>query len=167
MARGRKPKPTALKKLAGNPGKRALSKKEPKPRAASRVPTAPAYLSTIAKQCWKYYAKELYQLGLLSKVDRFAFEGFCQNYGLYVEAEKVLETEDKVVMTFNTLKKNPWLEISRNARLDALKFAVEFGLTPSARTRVDVDPNEVAKAGASDSEFEKFKKKKGLAMGIG
>lgn len=29
--RGRKPKPTALKELEGNPGKRTLNDKEPKP----------------------------------------------------------------------------------------------------------------------------------------
>ena len=30
-ARGRKPKPTALKELEGNPGKRSLNPSEPKP----------------------------------------------------------------------------------------------------------------------------------------
>ena len=35
MARGRRPKPTALKKLEGNPGKRPLNELEPVPPVAS------------------------------------------------------------------------------------------------------------------------------------
>ena len=35
MAQGRKPKPTAVKELEGNPGKRELNKNEPKPKKES------------------------------------------------------------------------------------------------------------------------------------
>ena len=39
MGRGRKPKPTALKKLEGNPGKRPLNELEPvPPTVALRCP---------------------------------------------------------------------------------------------------------------------------------
>ena len=34
---GRKPKPTAIKELEGNPGKRKLNKKEPKPEKGMLV----------------------------------------------------------------------------------------------------------------------------------
>lgn len=39
---GRKPKPTALKKLEGNPGKRKLNTKEPVP--AKGMPDCPVWL---------------------------------------------------------------------------------------------------------------------------
>ena len=39
---GRKPKPTAVKKLEGNPGKRKLNMKEPVP--AKGMPTCPDWL---------------------------------------------------------------------------------------------------------------------------
>ena len=44
---GRKPKPTALKKLEGNPGKRKLNMKEPVP--AKGVPDCPKWLLPEAK----------------------------------------------------------------------------------------------------------------------
>ena len=44
---GRKPKPTAVKKLEGNPGKRKLNTKEPNP--GKGMPDCPAWLLPEAK----------------------------------------------------------------------------------------------------------------------
>ena len=45
--RGRKPTPTAIKELEGNPGKRALNDKEPKP--VKKAPACPKWLEDEAK----------------------------------------------------------------------------------------------------------------------
>ena len=45
--RGRKPKPTALKVLEGNPGKRPLNENEPKPE--NKAPRCPSWLEQEAK----------------------------------------------------------------------------------------------------------------------
>ena len=42
MQSGRKPKPTAVKALEGNPGKRSLNTGEPKPE--KKAPRCPAWL---------------------------------------------------------------------------------------------------------------------------
>ena len=42
--RGRKPKPTAIKELEGNPGKRPLNANEPKPER--KAPRCPGWLAT-------------------------------------------------------------------------------------------------------------------------
>ena len=47
MTRGRKPKPTAVKIDEGNPGKRRINGREPKPPAS--LPDCPAHLSDEAK----------------------------------------------------------------------------------------------------------------------
>lgn len=52
--RGRKPKPTALKVLEGNPGKRQLNVVEPKPR--NKAPKCPAWLDAEAKKEWRRLA---------------------------------------------------------------------------------------------------------------
>ena len=46
--RGRKPKPTAVKVLEGNPGKRSLNTGEPKPD--KKAPRCPAWLEDEAKE---------------------------------------------------------------------------------------------------------------------
>lgn len=51
VQRGRKPKPTAMKVLEGNPGKRQLNSKEPKP--VKKAPRCPNWLEDEAKKEWK------------------------------------------------------------------------------------------------------------------
>ena len=54
--RGRKPKPTALKVLEGNPGKRPLNELEPKPK--KQAPSCPSWLEPEAKKEWRRMAKD-------------------------------------------------------------------------------------------------------------
>ena len=68
---GRKPKPTALKKLEGNPGKRKLNKKEPIP--GKEMPDCPQWLLPDAKDEWVRLCEKLNQIGELTEVDRTAF----------------------------------------------------------------------------------------------
>jgi phage terminase small subunit len=76
--RGRKPKPTALKVLEGNPGKRPLNEKEPQPKR--QAPRCPSWLEPEAKKEWKRMAKTLEAIGVLTQVDKAAFAGYCQAY---------------------------------------------------------------------------------------
>ena len=74
--RGRKPKPTAVKVLEGNPGKRSLNTAEPKPE--KKAPRCPSWLEDEAKKEWKRMSKQLEQLGILTEIDMAAFAGYCQ-----------------------------------------------------------------------------------------
>lgn len=65
---GRKPKPTAVKKLEGNPGKRKLNTKEPVP--AKGMPACPDWLMPEAKKEWERLAKLMNQMGVLTEVGR-------------------------------------------------------------------------------------------------
>ena len=58
--RGRKPKPTSVKILTGNPGKRRLNHEEPKPPVS--VPECPVELSPTAKAEWDRLGRELVRL---------------------------------------------------------------------------------------------------------
>ena len=86
--RGRKPKPTAVKQLEGNPGKRQLNANEPKPVA--RAPSCPKWLEDDAKKEWRRLAKQMEQLGILTEVDMAAFAGYCQAYARWKEAEEFI-----------------------------------------------------------------------------
>jgi hypothetical protein len=60
-----RPKPTALRILQGNPGKKALNKREPKPRVC--IPPCPRHLTPRAKSHWKAVAPKLARIGLLTE----------------------------------------------------------------------------------------------------
>ncbi len=74
MARGRKPDPTKLKLLKGNPGKRAI-KNEPEPEVC--IPDPPDHLDDVAVGEWNRIAPQLEQLGLLSDIDMVALAMYC------------------------------------------------------------------------------------------
>lgn len=76
--RGRKPKPTAMKELEGNPGKHPLNTSEPKPN--KKAPACPKWLEPEAKKEWRRLAKQMEAIGILTEVDMAAFAGYCQAY---------------------------------------------------------------------------------------
>ena len=61
--RGRKPTPTQVKILRGNPGRRPLNEGEPQP--APLAPSCPPELSPTAKDEWNRIIVELVELGLM------------------------------------------------------------------------------------------------------
>ena len=71
---GRKPKPTAVKKLEGNPGKRKLNTKEPNP--GKGMPDCPAWLLPEAKTEWIRLSEKLNQMGVLTEIDRSVFAAY-------------------------------------------------------------------------------------------
>lgn len=133
--RGRKPKPAALKMLEGNPGGRPLNTKEPKP--AKKAPRCPSWLEDEAKKEWKRMAKVLEQMGLLTEMDMAAFAGYCQAYARWKEAEEFLTQHGSMVRTPNGyLQQVPQVSIAQTNMKIMLKFCEQFGLTPSARSRI-------------------------------
>ncbi len=70
--RGRKPVPTALKVVRGNPGKRALNTREAEPAPPATL-TPPDWLAEDAKREWADKAPMLHRLGLLTEADLDAF----------------------------------------------------------------------------------------------
>ena len=64
--RGRKPKPTALKKLEGNPGKRPLNELEPLPQVT--MLRCPNWLEPEARTEWRRLAPVLIGAGILGVI---------------------------------------------------------------------------------------------------
>lgn len=135
---GRKPKPTALKVLEGNPGKRPLNTKEPKPK--SNAPKCPSWLEAEAKKEWRRMSKQLELMGLLTEVDMAAFAGYCQAYARWKEAEEFISKHGTIVKTPSGYwQQVPQVSIASNYLKIMGKFCEQFGLTPSARSRLVAD----------------------------
>lgn len=142
MTRGRKPKPTAKKKLQGNPGRRPLPAEEPE---FTGTTTAPKWLDSTARQEWRRLAPRLELLGILTAADRAAFAIYCSQYSRMVRAEKFLQSpkaggSEVYVTATGALRTWPHVHIANQAAKVCKEFITEFGLTPSSRTRLRMDP---------------------------
>ena len=147
---GRKPKPTALKALAGNPGKRPLNDSEPKP---SGIPDCPDHLDEIATAEWDRVSSELVTIGLLTSVDRAALAAYCAAYSRWVKAEKNIQQYGEVIMTKDkNAVQNPYVGVANRAMDLMHKFITEFGMTPSSRSRLHV----TAPTPHSDDPYAEF-----------
>ncbi len=136
--RGRKPKPTALKLLEGNPGKRPLNAKEPKPE--KKAPRCLPWLEPEAKKEWKRMSKTLETMGVLTQVDGAAFAGYCQAYARWKEAEEFLSKHGTIFKTpSGYIQQVPQVSIAQTYLKVMKDFCSEFGLTPAARTRIQID----------------------------
>lgn len=136
--RGRKPKPTAIKELEGNPGKRALNKNEPAPE--KKAPRCPTWLEPEAKKEWKRLAKQLGNLGILTEIDMASFAGYCQAYARWKEAEEFITKHGTIVKTPSGYwQQVPQVSIAQTYLKTMSRFCEQFGLTPSSRSRLSVD----------------------------
>ena len=140
MMRGRKPTPTALKLVCGNPGRRPIEKTV---QPAVEPPPCPDHLTADAKAEWRRTLPELLKLRLISAIDMAALAMYCQSYARWVHAErKMAELEAQAEAGYVIESPNgfpvqsPWLAIANAAMEKCKSFMVEFGMSPSSRARI-------------------------------
>lgn len=135
---GPKPRPTALKELQGNPGRRPLPKNEP--ALPSRAPRKPRGLKGRHEAAAKLYdevARFLGETGISTALDSPAFRLMAAHYGLAMEAQAVLVQEGLMTVDERGLpRKHPMNQVFRDHSAAFLRYAAEFGMTPSSRTRI-------------------------------
>lgn len=143
-----RPKPTRLKVLQGNPGKRPLNQREPKPRAKS--PSPPKYLDAYAKTEWRRITKHLDPVGLLSELDRAVLASYCQAVSEQRHAIRKMAADGRYATNARgELVRAPWVLTFEKATDAIRKHAIEFGLTPAARSRIEVGIADVSNPGGS------------------
>lgn len=140
--RGPKPLPDNVHRLNGNPSKKKLAVLHDGSRIPVEIPDCPTHLCAAAKKEWKRITVELERLGLIAKIDRAALGAYCAAYARWEAAEKKLNKEgiDSLVykMPSGYEQTSAWLQISNRSLEIMYKFLAEFGMTPSARSRVSV-----------------------------
>lgn len=150
--RGRKPKPTVLKQLHGNPGKRALPKHEPVAQGILQEP--PSWLPENAKAGWRY-AMQHAPAGLLRKIDAGVLAVWVVAESLHRDA-----TEKQIALGGLVYKpkgsevhlQSPYLAIINKQAMIMLKAASELGFSPVARPRItgeEADVGALASAATS------------------
>ena len=136
MARGRKPKPTALKRLAGNPGRRPLNEAEPTPRPVA--PKKPPHLTGLAGRTWKWLCEILGGMGILASSDVALMTLYCDTWQEYVDTRKAVKKYGLVMVSPKTKMPfiNPYANAEAMLKKQLLSCLGELGLSPSSRSRI-------------------------------
>ena len=137
--RGRRPKPTRLKMLTGNPGKRPLNQDEPRPEA--NIPECPPELGPVARAEWDRLVVELAALRLLTNLDRAALAAYCGTYALWADATAQIEKYGAMIKSPQGFPiQSPYLAIANRQAEIMMRIASEFGFTPASRSRIATPP---------------------------
>lgn len=153
--RGPAPKPSAIAKLQGNPGKRALNKLEPVSPSVLDI-SCPEILQGHARAEWERIAPILLSIGVLKQTDLALLAAYCQACGDWQEAVAWM-AENGTTMTLHddvgrvkSVQVVPQYRIARTAAEQMKRFGAEFGLTPSSRTQIKTD------APQTENKWRKF-----------
>ena len=137
--RGRKPLPSKLKLVQGNRGKRAANKSEPKVKR--EIPPCPSHIIGEARKEWRRMSCQLHALGLMATIDKAQLAIYCQAWKTWVEAQENVEKFGMIVISPNSgyQQQSPYLSIANQAMRMLQSALVEFGMSPSSRSRIHVD----------------------------
>jgi P27 family predicted phage terminase small subunit len=151
---GRTPKPTKMKALMGNPGRRPLNGNEP--TADEGVPDMPQGLSPAAEQEWHRIVPILKKMRVLTVAYGAALAGYCQAYARWLEAEGDIAEHGSIIeepiirrhrneedeIAGYKRKKNPAVAIANESLKMLRSFLSDFGLSPASLSKVTENAEE-------------------------
>ncbi|WP_293006857.1 phage terminase small subunit P27 family [Nitrosomonas sp.] len=163
--RGPKPLPDNVHALRGNPSKKNLGDILGGVHPSVEIPNCPPHLVSEAKKEYKRITAELKVLGLISNIDRGAIAAYCSAWAEIVHCEsKISELNKKdpkgeaglVGITPNGYQQmSVWVQIRNRAYERMMRFASEFGMSPSSRTKATPSENQQSLPGFEDQNIPK------------
>lgn len=150
--RGTKPTPTAI--LGMRDSWRAKDRKN-EPVARRGFPLRPFFLDgdELASVEWERICDELDSMGILYLADSMSIAGYCEAAAEFQRlAQTVREEGHTSVTDKGNVIQHPLVGAKNKAAERMLKFACQFGLTPSARASIEVGN----KHGSGDEDEKNF-----------
>lgn len=115
-------------------------------------PDCPEWLSDEAKAEWQRIVPTLVNLVGVHKIDRSLLATYCETWAEWRNAVEALRKEGETYETETQngiiVRAHPLVSIRQSARNDLVKIGNKLGLSPSARTGLDIatpDKNQEAK----------------------
>lgn len=145
---GPPPEPTRLKLLKGNPGKRALNKREPKPDPVGRVPDRPKYLGRVGAAAWRKWARQLTRTKILTVADLELLGACCREWERWRELDAWTKEHGETYVirdkagAVKYVAQLPQVAMARYALEGFRKLASELGLSPASRSRIRAPKEE-------------------------
>ncbi len=143
MVAGKKPIPTKIQELKGAYKKDPQRRRTNEPTAPAGRPEMPKDLKPHAKKAWTQTVQALETMGILSSADWAALEIYAAAYQQFKECQASIEKRGTTLWSTNKngadyAMKNPDVAVMAEAVKTLFKVWAEFGLSPSARTRLAV-----------------------------
>lgn len=163
--RGPAPIPTPI--LAARGSKLAIYGRPKEPKPASEAPRCPKALTADARKVWHEVVPMLQRLGVLSRIDGRSLERYCETWVQWRRCRDFLEKygttyplktvkrdrEGHVFSESVVFKEHRQVKQMYLAHTALLRLEQEFGMTPAARARIQVQPQADAAPVADKSRF--------------
>lgn len=135
---GRPRKPSAVHEASGAYRKDPQRRNQYEPKAPEGWPERPDWMDgdDVAAHCWQRTCELLDEMGLISKADEHAIEGYCSDYSQW----RFLRDECKLgnIADVHQTGRRSTPEVTQLHRYqDRMhKFWTEYGLTPASRSKL-------------------------------
>lgn len=144
---GRTKVPTVLALARGNPSKNTYGEDEAKPDVLNLDGLMPpSSLSPKAKKVWTNIVKHLHKCGLYTVADEQTLMTYCESFAEWRYAQNKVWAEGQVINRQdeegNDLfpRISPWVKVSNDAFNRMAKLIPQLGLSPAARSGLNVKP---------------------------
>jgi P27 family predicted phage terminase small subunit len=153
---GRPRLPSAVKKARGTYQPSRAAPNEVSFKVTRLDP--PAWLDEYALEEWRRIVPMLDEVKVLTDPDLVALANYCSTVSVAIRAtiEVNKNLMAKHVNGAAIRRVNPLVKVAQNARAECLRFAIEFGLTPAARSRIAGQPPKNKDEKDSAKEAEEF-----------
>jgi P27 family predicted phage terminase small subunit len=115
-------------------------------KGPSGKPRCPQWLDADAKAVWRQLVPQLQTMGVFTRVDSNPLARYCRLWSRWRKAEAFLDQHGEVYPLKDEGGRvkylQQWPQVAIAGKLAHLltRLEQEFGMTPSARTRIQVDP---------------------------
>jgi P27 family predicted phage terminase small subunit len=119
---------------------------EAEPDKLDAVPKAPAYLDAYARDMFDTLAPKLIRLHLLTELDEVLLILYCDAWSTWRHAREDLSTTKKLTPG----ERRSLRATLTKSRAEVMRLGIDLGLSPGARTRIDIGKARVDDEGADE-----------------
>ncbi len=143
--RGPKPTPTAVLKLRGSTLVTAR-REAAEVQGPAGTPDPPDWLDDEARETWDRLVPMLEGMGVLTRIDGHALARYCRLWSRWRRAEAFIEEKGEMYPLRDDAGKVkyfqqwPQVAVANKLAQQLTRLEGEFGMTPSARSRIQLAP---------------------------
>lgn len=146
--RGRKPIPTHLRVLTGNPQHRPINHDEPEPDGDLTAADCPEWLSAREQYYWRRAIANAPE-GMMKRLDAGMLTSYVQAQATIESASRKIAEAGHVIKMpgpAGAFMQNPFVSIHRQATQTMARIGTELGFSPSSRSRVKIKGKKKGKS---------------------